>query len=541
MKSRRTTDARSDAAPLPALPTPAPTAAATMGDVTERYDNHGEIARGGMGAILKVVDRTLHRTLAMKVLEPADGQKDHARSALFLEEAQITSQLDHPNICPIQEYGRDQSDVNYFTMKLVRGRTLADVVHDKAYDPSNPQCVREALNVVVRVCDALAFAHARGVLHRDLKPENIMVGDFGQVYLMDWGVAHLLPIDDRIKDPVRVSRTGPSVTDGAIVGTLMYMPPEQARGAAIDVRTDVFGLGAILYEVLTQVPLYYAQGVGDLVLLAQGAGWRPPQEMVGPDQPLPAALCQICERAIAPDPAERYPDVPALKAALEEFLVGGMSFPTQVFVAGSCIVNEGESGETAYIVQRGHCRIFKLINGEQVALADLGPGDVFGETAVFAETPRTATIQALTEVTVQVVNQDVFAKDLGMAAAMGAFVKALARRFVSTDKALHAARHTIILEQQKTAAAQMEADDARQEAAAARAGVIAPHAPRFVEVPLPLPAASVAPPPAPASSSSSPLSSSLPSSLPLSVMPGPVRYRWRHPRGRCRGSRGASA
>ncbi len=437
-KARRTLDTRS-------LGSNEQLPVGASADVESAYNNHGEIARGGMGAIMQVQDRVLLRTAAMKVLEPSDGVTDDTKRAIFLEEAQITSQLDHPNICPIYDYGKDSVGTDYITMKLVRGGTLSALVHAPGYDPSDARCLREALGVFLKVCDALAFAHAKGVLHRDLKPENIMVGDFGQVYLMDWGIAKVMSLDSH--NSIKVSRTGMSATDqpGAIVGTLMYMAPEQARGESgtLDERTDVFGMGAILYEILTQIPPYYAQNLGDLVLMAQGANWRPPQALCGPDLLLPAALCVVCERALQARREDRYQSVLELKAAIEDFLVGGLSFPSRSFQIGDCIVNEGEVGDTAYIIQRGYCRVFKYIGGEMRALADLGPGDVFGETAVFADTPRMATIQAVSDVVVQVVSKDVFTKDLGVASSMGAFVKALATRFVNTDRELRAAHDQV--------------------------------------------------------------------------------------------------
>lgn len=511
---QRTTDARAGSNPSSAPVT-------ATGEVTDRYDNLGEIARGGMGAILKVRDKSLRRHIAMKILEPSDGVKDESRAGLFREEAQITSQLDHPNICPIHEYGRDAVGTNYFTMKVVRGRTLTEIIHDPGYDPANPDSLRGALNALLKVCDALAFAHNKGVLHRDLKPDNIMIGDFGQVYLMDWGVAYLLPqlpAGANPDDRVTVSREGASATDGAIVGTLMYMPPEQARGAVVDVRTDVFGVGAILYEVLTQVPPYYAQNIGDLVLMAQGAGWRPPQEMCGTDLLLPSALCAICERAMAADPSNRYPDVAALKKELEDFLVGGMTFPTQTVPAGECVVIEGDLGDTAYVIQRGYCRVFRVQDGQQVAFADLGPGDVFGEAAVFADSPRMATIQALTEVVVQVVHKSVFEKDLGMASAMGAFVKALAKRFVSTDQQLRQARGEVQVVRGELAQAQQQF--AQQQQQQQPASTSAPPS-SALPAPEPLPL----PPPPQKTSPSEPAPAPAPlalSPMPTTVMPNPL-------------------
>jgi CRP-like cAMP-binding protein len=440
--ARKTLDQRHVAetttAPPSAPPSASPDDAARDGRVSQRYDNLGEIARGGMGAILSVRDRDLQRKVAMKVLEPCDGKTSATRDALFVEEAQITSQLEHPNICPIHELGRDEHGTPYFTMKLVKGETFSDFLHDGSYQATNPRSLRAALDVLLRVCDALAFAHAKGVIHRDLKPENVMVGDFGQVYLMDFGVARVVPVHDGV-----LTSGGAAIGQGMIVGTLMYMPPEQAQGGVVDARSDVFGLGAMLYEILTQCPPYFAESLGDLVLMAQGAKWTPPQERVGPDEPLPSALCAICEKALSANPNDRYQSVSALKEALEEFLVGGVAFPTRTVPIGECIVHEGDAGECAFIIQRGFCRVFKHVDGQQLALTDLGPGDVFGEAAVFASTTRTATVQALTDVTLQVVNRDVFEKDLGMASAMGAFVKAIAARFVSTDAQLRATQNEL--------------------------------------------------------------------------------------------------
>ena len=185
--TRRSLDNRTgDAASAAAAHAPA-----AANDVALRYTNLGEIARGGMGAIVKVYDREIRRELVMKVFDPQDGKVDDARVGLFVEEAQITGQLDHPNICPVHDVGADSAGTRFFTMKMVRGRTLADIVHDVAYDPMDPRALRAAVEVVLKVCDALAFSHAKGVVHRDLKPENVMVGDFGQVYLMDFGVAKL--------------------------------------------------------------------------------------------------------------------------------------------------------------------------------------------------------------------------------------------------------------------------------------------------------------------------------------------------------------
>ncbi len=240
----------------------------------DRYRLDGEIARGGMGAVLRGRDVDLGRDLAVKVLlEKYANRPDVARR--FIEEAQIGGQLQHPGVVPIYDIGRF-GDRPFFTMKLVKGQTLAAILRERA-DASADR--PRLLNIALQVAQAMAYAHAKGVIHRDLKPANIMVGAFGEVQVMDWGLAKVLAeggIVDEEKasrahneqDAASLIRTGRSTgsagsfgTDteaGSLLGTPAYMPPEQANGdiARLDRRADVFGLGAILCEILTGKPPY---------------------------------------------------------------------------------------------------------------------------------------------------------------------------------------------------------------------------------------------------------------------------------------------
>jgi serine/threonine-protein kinase len=234
-----------------------------------RYQMFGEIARGGMGAILRGRDPDLGREVAVKVL-----REEHRNNPLiferFVEEAQIGGQLQHPGIVPVYELGQFADRRPFFTMKLVKGRTLAALLADRA-DPADEQA--RHLSKFAQICLTVAYAHARGVIHRDLKPSNVMVGHFGEVQVMDWGLAKVLAqggIADDAKangspeaqpnlTEVRTVRTGGSPTEtlaGSLLGTPAYMAPEQARGetALVDERADVFGLGAILCEILTGRP-----------------------------------------------------------------------------------------------------------------------------------------------------------------------------------------------------------------------------------------------------------------------------------------------
>jgi serine/threonine-protein kinase len=235
----------------------------------------GEIARGGMGVVLKARDLDLGRDIAVKVL--LEGHADKTEFARrFVEEARIAGQLQHPGIAPVYQLGVFSDGRPYFTMKLVKGQTLAVML---AARPGPAAEWPRFLGIFAQVCQTLAYAHARGVIHRDLKPSNVMVGTFGEVQVMDWGLAKVLPPGDAkeassereraenvsvIRTPRDTEATGmDSYTQaGTLLGTPAYLAPEQARGDVelVDERADVFGLGAILCEILTGKPPFVGKG-----------------------------------------------------------------------------------------------------------------------------------------------------------------------------------------------------------------------------------------------------------------------------------------
>ncbi len=241
-------------------------------DYPGRYIVMGEIGRGGMGAVLEGWDIQLGREIAIKVLLPEHkGKPEVVRR--FLEEARITSRLQHPGIVPIHELGLSPDNRPFFVMRLVHGQTLKQIMshrEDFSHDLSR------LLNVFLHVCQAVAYAHTQGVIHRDLKPANIMVGAFGVVNIMDWGLAKVLGEPD-LPDAIAVARLAAELSNrcdyshvtsfdadlqgtqvGTVFGTPAYLPPEQARGEIdrVDKRADVFGLGSILCEILTGQPPY---------------------------------------------------------------------------------------------------------------------------------------------------------------------------------------------------------------------------------------------------------------------------------------------
>ncbi len=294
-----------------------------------RYTLCDEVARGGMGVIIRVWDKDLRRTLAMKatfgdigaLAERDATPADLDQIARFLEEAQITGQLDHPGVVPVHELGVDSEGRMFFTMRLVRGRTLDQII-DLARDDRENWTRPRALGVIVRVCEALAFAHSKGVIHRDIKPANIMVGKFGEVYVMDWGLAKVIgdrpaPSSAELLTRVQTDRVeegqrpeSPMQTmEGTIMGTPAFMPPEQAEGRidALDLRSDVYSVGALLYTLLTGHAPYVDPGrKQSLMDVLNALLERPPAPIAERDKDAPPELVAICEKAMARRPEDRY-------------------------------------------------------------------------------------------------------------------------------------------------------------------------------------------------------------------------------------------
>ena len=401
-----------------------------------RFVIDGRIGHGGRGVVYLIHDKTLLRHSAMKVLASRLGPSDDDRQR-FIEEAQITGQLDHPNVVPIHELSVNERGDLYFTMKLVGGQTLEAMLLGHENQPRSFDWVAPFLEILVKVCDAVAFAHSRGVIHRDLKPANIMVGSFGQVYVMDWGIARL--VDGKSDVAVGRDRQRQSLDQhGNWLGTPAYMSPEQAYGLhdETDERSDVFALGATLYHILTGEGPYSSLEPGDTPILAALRCSIRAAERSSMAAQLPRGLCRIAMKAMAADPDERYPTATALRDDLVAQLRGGRDLPRCIYGAGDMVMYEGEPGNAAYIIVSGTCRVFKTIDGAEVELRRLGPGEVFGETAIILRAARTASVQALETLVVQVVSAQELEDGVGVHTGLGRFVRTLAARFRELDERL---------------------------------------------------------------------------------------------------------
>ena len=304
------------------------------------------IAEGGMGVIYEAEDIDCRRIVALKVLsrKPGRSAKDVLR---FIAEAQVTSQLEHPNIVPIHELGMDSRGRVFYTMKYIRGRTLAGVLAEirNGHRPTIEQFpLSRLLNVFQKICDAVAFAHARNVIHRDIKPDNVMLGDYGEVVLMDWGLARTSTESDAADQQADAVSTIRNEAAGAVLKTLSdhvlgspgFMAPEQIHHkTAVNTRADIYGLGAILYNILALNPTVSGKEIFPvLTRIVTGrfpspasfnkAGRRKkgPAFPHCPDGLIPPILSDIAMKALATDPDDRYPSVKSLQEEIETYQSG---------------------------------------------------------------------------------------------------------------------------------------------------------------------------------------------------------------------------
>ena len=326
-----------DDATLPPAVSQLPTLA-----INERYTRGDEVARGGMGAVYRAKDLNVRRTVAMKVLlDPESSDEIRAR---FIDEAQITGQLEHPNIVPVHELATDRDGNLYYAMKLIKGHTLKDILAsiqkgDSEYLERYP--LGRLLTIFLQACNAVAYAHSKGVVHRDLKPENIMVGDFGEVLVVDWGLVKILDRDEFLApvevgnlpdwveediDSVRKSSVEMRTMQGGCLGTPAYMAPEQAIDAStVTELADVYAMSAVLYSILT-LSKPVSGGTVRAILVKVVSGEIPDAtsavDLPHLPQGVPEGLAAVAMKGLAREPADRYASISELQQEVERWQSG---------------------------------------------------------------------------------------------------------------------------------------------------------------------------------------------------------------------------
>ena len=411
---------------------------ASLPRASERLVPERILASGGMGAIQLTSDRALMRQVVRKVLHEEARRNELAVHGL-LREAQLMAQLNHPNIVPVHELGVDGELGPWFAMQLVEGQTLGALIAEHHRGEQDEEDFLSLLDVLVKVCEAVAFAHDRGVVHCDIKPDNVMVGDFGQVYLMDWGIARLKP-----GAPVRSSAvdTGADLgsftaaTSGMATGTLRFAPPEQVKGETdrIDERSDVYSLGAVLYCLLVGAPPHSGTSPKELYEAAAAADPEVLRARLA-SATAPPALKELVLRAMAKDPAERPASALELRSELQRFVRGGGTFPRVRIPRGQHVLREGEEADAAYLIVSGSCGVYTQLTEGTEDLRRLTAGDLFGEMGILTAGQRTASVVALEDCELVKITREALEGELdSMKPWIRALVRALATRFRESEE-----------------------------------------------------------------------------------------------------------
>jgi serine/threonine protein kinase len=286
-----------------------------------KYDNFKPLTEGGTAVIKTCLDTNLQRIVAYKTLHPHLKDNDQANRR-FLREARVTAKIAHPNTVPLYEVGRDRNGALYFTMKLLAGQDLRELLTNMAGGNKTVISkfpIMRLADILVQVAQPVAYAHAHGVIHRDLKPANILVGKFGEVILLDWGLAKVSGEkhdDDDNHPALTIRQKAPAnkalTTPGARYGTPLYMSPEQARGDSdLDERTDIYNLGIILFEMLTLKELIEDGELNDVLDQIKNKPTPRPSE-VAPKRDIPPPIEAICLRALEKNRDDRYQSITAL-------------------------------------------------------------------------------------------------------------------------------------------------------------------------------------------------------------------------------------
>ena len=406
-----------------------------------------KLVSGGMGSILKVVDQYLQRPLAMKVILPS---LKHNKSTIneFIKEAKITGLLEHPNIIPVHELGMSNKEGLFFTMKLAQGEPLNRIL--SKIKKGIPAYVEKynmlyMMTIFRKVCDAISFAHSQDIIHQDIKPHNVIVGDYGEVLAIDWGLSCYIGDLNNEKDPIRreilrdIFFTS-SPENKYIQGSPAYMSPEQARGDSemFDKQTDIFLLCATLYHMFTLESPYTGANIKDVLHKAEHRDLTAPQ-VRNPGQQIPEELCRIIMKGMELKKEYRHPSVRELIVEVDDVIAGKwLRREKKFFAQGQLLMQEGEVGHEAYLITKGSVQVFKKSGSGTVVLGILKDGDIVGEMAIITNDIRSAGVKAIEDTEVDVMTKDLLAQNLKkLPPHVGKIVSSVTRRLQAANTLIH--------------------------------------------------------------------------------------------------------
>ena len=401
-----------------------------------RYLTLDRLGKGSWGEVHRTLDRHLQRLVALKELQDAAAlASPWARRALE-REVRVLSYLDHPGIPALFDVVHGERPRPGFTMRIVGGMTLQEHIRfDLEQLVCEPQSVHEAVRIVKRLAETLAYVHDRGILHLDLKPANVMIGRYGEVLLLDWGNARLydaapyrgyLGEHASEADIEALSRE----PERRLSGTALFMSPEQVDGVREELRptSDIFSMGVLLYLLLIGRPPFLGRSLPETLFAIQQ---QELPDLVRLRRGIPPRLAEIVSRMLAKEPHDRYPSFHAVQRDLEDLQAAGQGFDVIELAEGEVLFREGDPAEVAYSVVSGLVRVERQSEDGLRHLSDLGPGEILGELAILTSAPRSATVHALEPTVLRVLPRARVEEEIQkLEPWMGAMVTTLARRFL---------------------------------------------------------------------------------------------------------------
>lgn len=402
---------------------------------TERYLRLDRIGSGGLAHVYSYFDTHLNRVVAVKELKKESCTNPHLLRA-FIKEAKLLGYLDHSGIVQIFDTFINRDKQLCYTMKIIEGIKLTNVI---TYSLMNKDTYGVSINKLLRnfitMCETLAYVHEKGVLHLDLKPDNIMVGNYGEVVIMDWGNAHLYNKDPyydflkRYMDDTELA-VFDEEAENLILGTPNYMSPEQAslQRKHLTAASDVYSAGIILYQILTKKhPFPDIENTKELIKRVRLFN-PPPVHTINPG--IPMHLSKICYKMLQKDRANRYKDFREVLKDFNQFRASGESFSTLSFLPYDVIVHEGDTGNFAFKILSGSVEVSKRTGSNKETLAVLGPGEIVGELSIFTNRPRSATVTAVDNVKILIMDRESVEKEIEkMSPWVGQMIASMSGRF----------------------------------------------------------------------------------------------------------------